>query len=129
MRDYVGAGGLLAAIKAGEELEDSTWAKLYDQATAYERRCARLILDPDCAPHGVPGTYTNWGCRCDPCTEAHSNDRRGRRTREDFPDAPPDSEDTTPAQIVALRAELAAGRELTPKGQAVLDAWEAQQVL
>lgn len=128
MREYTGAGGLLAAIKAGEELEDDEWAKLYDTATPYERRCARLIQDPECAPHGVAGTYTNWGCRCTPCREAANAGRSTRKVNEDFTDTPaPD--DGVPTQVRQLQELVKAGQPLTPKGQQVLDDWEAQQVL
>lgn len=32
--------------------------------------------------HGTPNAYTNYGCRCDPCREAHSLYRSERRARD-----------------------------------------------
>lgn len=29
--------------------------------------------------HGKPATYTNWGCRCDPCTDAHRDYMQSQR--------------------------------------------------
>lgn len=39
----------------------------------YARRVeidGRLVA-VDAPQHGKPGTYCNWGCRCEPCTDAH----------------------------------------------------------
>lgn len=30
----------------------------------------RFVLRPKYIPHGENSSYTNWGCRCDPCTAA-----------------------------------------------------------
>ena len=127
MREYTGAGGLLAAIKAGEELEDEEWAKLYDTATPYQRRCARLILDPTCAPHGSPSTYTNWGCRCDLCTLAYTESRSGAAVLRDFGDDP--GEDPVPDDIARIKAMQDLGQPLTEKAQARLLAWEQQHAI
>ena len=35
-------------------------------------KAAQLAADPTLARHGRPGTYTNWGCRCDECRAAWS---------------------------------------------------------
>lgn len=32
-------------------------------------------------PHGTKSTYTNWGCRCEPCTQANTATIREYRTR------------------------------------------------
>jgi hypothetical protein len=32
-------------------------------------------------PHGLPGTYTNYGCRCEQCTTAHSAYLKEQRIR------------------------------------------------
>lgn len=29
--------------------------------------------------HGIPSTYKNYACRCDPCTKANADDMRRRR--------------------------------------------------
>lgn len=42
-------------------------------------RRERLLADPTVRPHGVANTYTNWGCRCEPC-------RAACRAREAAPD-------------------------------------------
>jgi len=36
-----------------------------------QARRERLLADPTLAPHGVPATYSNWGCRCRECTTAY----------------------------------------------------------
>lgn len=33
-------------------------------------RARRIREDPSLATHGKAATYANWGCRCDPCTDA-----------------------------------------------------------
>ena len=132
MREYTGSVSILEAMRNDYELEDDEWARLYDQATAYERRCVRLHLNPNAAPHGEPGTYTNWGCRCDPCTAAATAARGTRSVRSDFADDAPEpgeEGDVTPAQIKVLQQYRDEGKPLTEKGQATLDAWEAAQVL
>lgn len=35
-------------------------------------RTRRLAEDPSLAPHGKRSTYSNWGCRCELCTEANT---------------------------------------------------------
>lgn len=35
-------------------------------------RQKRLAKDMTLANHGQASTYMNWGCRCEPCTTAHS---------------------------------------------------------
>jgi hypothetical protein len=37
---------------------------------------------PSFVSHGTPNAYTNYGCRCDPCREAHSLYRSERRARD-----------------------------------------------
>lgn len=130
MHEYTGAGGLLRAIKEEAKLEPDEWAKLYDTATPYQRRCARLILDPTCAPHGEPSTYTNWGCRCDLCSIAYSQSRTGAAMKRDFGDDPaPGEEDDVPEQIARLKALVAQGITPNAKGQALLDEWDAAHVI
>jgi hypothetical protein len=51
----------------------NAWAK-----ARWAERKARIKADPSLAPHGIPGTYSNWGCRCDPCTDAASENTRVR---------------------------------------------------
>jgi hypothetical protein len=45
------------------------------------RRTARLAADPTLAPHGKAVTYSNWGCRCAPCSTAHSARCRAYKLR------------------------------------------------
>ncbi|MFD8516499.1 hypothetical protein ACFV27_36840 [Streptomyces antimycoticus] len=63
------------------------------QAAKAQGRSARI-------PHGTPGGYDNWDCRCGPCTKASSaaRARRGGRRRPDeegeviqWPEQPADS--------------------------------------
>ncbi len=39
-------------------------------AAGQKSRVERLKADPSLAPHGSYTTFTNWGCRCEPCTAA-----------------------------------------------------------
>jgi hypothetical protein len=41
----------------------------------------RLVAPLPADRHGRPGTYNNWGCRCEPCTEAHRNRQRRDRAK------------------------------------------------
>lgn len=44
------------------------------RASRYARRTlqdGRLIAPVPAQQHGSAATYTNWGCRCVPCTEAN----------------------------------------------------------
>lgn len=43
------------------------------------QRAARLEADPTIRPHGDPGTYKNYKCRCPECCEARYREDRGRR--------------------------------------------------
>lgn len=132
MKDYVGGVQgytLLQAIKEEASLSDEQWAKLYDSATPYQRRCARLILDPTAAPHGVDGTYTNWGCRCDLCTLAHSQARTGKAVLRDFGEDPVLLPGEVPEQIARLQEMVKLGQPLTEKGRALLNQWEADNAL
>ena len=42
------------------------------QQSQRRARAARLAADPGLQPHGVKNTYREWGCRCEPCTQANS---------------------------------------------------------
>ncbi|MGE3413713.1 MAG: hypothetical protein AB7L91_15960 [Dehalococcoidia bacterium] len=37
---------------------------------------------PSFVSHGTPNAYTNYGCRCDRCRQAHSLYRSERRARD-----------------------------------------------
>ena len=70
----------------------------------HRRRCERvkagLLARPgDEVPHGLGG-YNNWGCRCGVCAEANSQHCAARKARKN----------------------LAAGRPLTAKQQAAMEA-------
>lgn len=125
-RDTFDETDLVTAVREGADLPEQTWKALEARATPYQRRVARLLVDPTAAPHGQPGTYANWGCRCELCRTANSEDNRARRVREDFDDL---DSDATPAQIQALRREVAAGRTLTQKGAETLAAYDATGVI
>ena len=118
---------LVDAVRADADLPEEEWERLHKLATPYQRRVARLIVDPGCAPHGDPGTYSNWGCRCDPCTEAATQARRGRQTRQDFAPGhesePTIGDDASPLEKALLAKRM--GFALTPKAQAILDEYEA----
>lgn len=36
-------------------------------------------LAPNAHDHGRSSTYSNWGCRCDPCTDAHRDFMQAKR--------------------------------------------------
>jgi hypothetical protein len=45
-------------------------------------RASRAARAAEEAPHGTPGAYMNWSCRCDKCKSAYSmylTDRRANR--------------------------------------------------
>lgn len=120
---------LIEAMDDGLDLPPEEWANLWNKATPYQKRVARLRADPTLAPHGVPSTYTNWGCRCPDCSAAYSESRRTKRTERDFAEEPVLAEDEVPEQIKRLQGLVAQGITPTAKGQALLDEWEASQVL
>lgn len=115
---------LVDAARSDADLPDEEWEKLWADATPYQRRVARLIANPELAPHGVEGTYTNWGCRCDPCSDAATAARQGRRVNSDFAEA----DHTQGAEATPLEKALLARRmgfSLTPKAEALIAAHEA----
>lgn len=121
---------LVQAVRDGDDLPDEEWARLRKLATPQQRRTADLIVDPTLAPHGDPSTYTNWGCRCIPCRTAYGASTRKTSATKDFEDdTPAPADDGVPQQIRNLQQLVKLGTPLTPKGQQMLDDWEAQQVL
>lgn len=48
-------------------------------ADARDRRLRRALANPELIPHGTEGGYTNWGCRCDPCTAVATAGQADRR--------------------------------------------------
>ncbi len=59
------------------------------------RHAERIIRNerwfaPNAHYHGRPSTYSNWGCRCDPCTDAHRDymqaKREGRMAKRELVD-------------------------------------------
>jgi len=78
--------GNRTALPLDTPMTEEEFQSWWRNATPYERRCATLRADPDSQPHGVPNTYRNHGCRCDPCSAAMSAEsselgRRGRKHR------------------------------------------------
>lgn len=59
--------GYKSGCKCGICIEANRKAQKRQRAA----RKARLEADPTLAEHGKPSTYTNWCCRCDPCTDAY----------------------------------------------------------
>lgn len=45
------------------------------------RRKKQNGIAPDDPRHGKASTYNNFGCRCDPCTEAAATEQRNRRAK------------------------------------------------
>lgn len=119
---------LVSAVRADLDLPEQEWKMLTGLATPYQRRVARLIADPSLAPHGVPSTYTNWGCRCDECSIAYGDSRRTARVATDFkePADPPAGKRTPLETALYARAQ---GWDLTPKAKALLNEYEAQRVI
>lgn len=52
-----------------DECRDASTARAGSERAS---RAARLAADPTLAAHGNPSTYSNWGCRCQPCAAANS---------------------------------------------------------
>lgn len=59
----------------------SAWCKACTKASAL-RRYEALAAGEIEVPHGDPSTYTNYRCRCVPCTEAHARKLRATRTAD-----------------------------------------------
>ena len=119
---------LVQAVRDGEDLPDEEWDRLWKLATPQQRRTADLIVDPTLAPHGSASTYSNWGCRCDDCRTAHAaKDSRTARAERDFDEPSIASEESDVIQ--RLKESVKLGHPLTPKGQAILDEWEASRVI
>lgn len=125
-RDTFPEHDLVSAVRQDLDLSREEWAELRQAATPYQRRVARLLTDPTAAPHGQPGTYANWGCRCVPCTAANSEAKRARRTDEDFKEptaqqpGPPTDRDPL-AQALYAREQ---GWDLTPMAQRLISEYE-----
>jgi hypothetical protein len=116
---------LVSAVRDDLDLPEAVWAELRAAATPYQRRCARMLVDPTCAPHGLPSTYLNYGCRCDLCRLGYSESRRAKSAAKDF------SEDVVPdrdplAQALHAREK---GWDLTPAALELLAAHDAADVL
>lgn len=47
-----------------------------DNWNAYMRARRKTKVIPDQVQHGLSATYSNWGCRCEPCAVAKSNKGR-----------------------------------------------------
>lgn len=127
-RDIQPAHNLVSAVRDDLDLAPEEWDRLRAEATPYQRRVARMLVDPTCAPHGEPGTYANWGCRCDPCRDAYTASRRTSKLDKDFAEpAPPPAGERTPLELaLEMRRQ---GHPLTPKAVALINDYEAQQVL
>jgi hypothetical protein len=46
---------------------------------ARREKANRATRTPPADAHGKASTYSNWRCRCEPCTTAHSTYLRNRR--------------------------------------------------
>lgn len=61
-------------------------ARLYRRTWRQARRDRRVLvhgrLVHPSAPHGTNGGYTNYGCRCDDCTDAHRDARISYQARQ-----------------------------------------------
>lgn len=49
--------------------------------SARHRRHERMVRGEAHPEHGKASTYSNWMCRCGPCSEAYAEDQRIRRRR------------------------------------------------
>lgn len=45
----------------------------------------KRFLEPDDSRHGLPSTYRNWGCNCEPCADAERKRTGVQRRRRYFP--------------------------------------------
>jgi hypothetical protein len=117
---------LVTAVRDDLDLPEAVWAELRAAATPYQRRCARMLVDPTCAPHGLPSTYLNYGCRCDLCRLGYSESRRSKSAQKDFSDDAPPTDRSPLAQALHARKK---GWDLTPAAEELLAAYDAEQVL
>lgn len=125
-RDTFPEHTLVDAVRADLDLSEEEWARLHAAATPYQRRVAKLLVDPTAAPHGQPGTYSNWGCRCAPCSTAYTASRRTQRAVDDFVPLTPDD---LPDQIRLIKDMVSLGQPITAKAQKLLDDWDATHVI
>lgn len=103
--DLVAAGVRLgaAALKLGMDRRRITYAKNTQPAFARRLADARARGRTARLPHGRPGTYTNHGCRCPPCTTAATRARAqapDRRYTTGTPPRHPDRGEDPPAANV-----------------------------
>lgn len=73
---------------------------------------ARGLVEPQ---HGTPGAYQDYGCRCEPCTEAW---RAACARRMATPYAPRSGEAWTDDELARVTARGDDGRYLWPLGYA-----------
>lgn len=76
--------GYVAHTRAGEEpCDPCREASAAAARDGIESRRARLAAGEDPpGGHGNVSTYKNWGCRCDPCTLAHSEHLKKRHAEK-----------------------------------------------
>lgn len=129
-RDTFPGQNLVDAVRADADLSEQEWSYLRSKATAYQRRVALMLVDPSCAPHGEASTYSNYACRCAPCTAAYSKDRTAKRVNADFDEpTPPQAADRVQeVQAATLRRALENGT-ITDKGRAWLADYDAEAVI
>ena len=98
-----------AAAKAGMSPRAVSHLAHRDRAFADRLAAAKTAGRETRVPHGTPGGYDNWDCRCRPCTTAASNARahRGGRGQPDDVEGEviPLPDPNPPAQVVPDGAE------------------------
>jgi hypothetical protein len=95
--DFHASPDLVSAVRNGADLPPEQWEELLRLASPYQKRVARMMVDPTVAPHGVPSTYNNYGCRCDACRAAYADWKGKTSTRSDFSEEtlPPGKDDSS----------------------------------
>lgn len=74
--------GIINTYNRGCRCDECRTVKVASMLTARRQRKARLKLYPDLPiVHGRYTTYSNWGCKCDPCCEAQRVYHRMKRAR------------------------------------------------
>jgi hypothetical protein len=73
-------GGLVRRILADREARADQAKEIRVRAAQHRARRYAEGLSDDDPRHGTPTGFVNWGCQCEPCTRAYTQDRQRRNS-------------------------------------------------